>query len=185
MKNAISFLLLVCSFILHSQEWQQITLVDEFGDPTGNTITGFDTQGKMNNSATTDADALLRVTYKPQEYFEFKIFEYGNNPATFLCETIGISFKTEGGTIYREILLRNQEIRSGYVTMNIENNYKYGGTYFRIPAPTEKQIKRLSKKGKTHLYTLLSAYKGELKTAISCGNSRYRFTVKGIATPKE
>ncbi|MGB1445381.1 MAG: hypothetical protein ACPG7X_06160 [Flavobacteriaceae bacterium] len=72
MKNAISFLLLVCSFTLHSQEWQQITLVDEFGDPTGNTITGFYTQGKMNNSATTDADALLRVTYKPQDILSSK-----------------------------------------------------------------------------------------------------------------
>lgn len=185
MKKTIFLLNILLSTLLFSQDWKQITIVDEFGDPTGKTITGFDTQGQMSNSATTNADALLRVTYKPQEYFEFEIFEYGNNPASYLCETIGISFKTEGGTIYREVLLRNEEVRSGYITMSIENNYKYGGTYFRIPAPTQKQIKRLTKKGKTHLYTLLSAYKGELKTAIACGNSKYRFAIKGIATPKE
>ena len=161
------FFLLVLN--VSAQNWKQVQTVDEFGDLTGTSQTIWRSKGKFSNVATTDDNASILIYYLPQNSFVFSITEYNlNYPASFFCDYITIAFKTEGGTVYSSDVY----------------NSKYGSTEFRIYAPSLKEIKRLQKKGQTHIYTLLSSYKGGLKTSIKCGNSKYRFTIKGVATPK-
>ena len=102
-----------------------------------------------------------------------------------MCDIIQVGMKTESGTVYEETLYKDITATSGYITMTNEQNYEYGGQSFKIKAVNAKKLKRMQKRGKTPLYTLLSAYKGKLKTFVSCGSTKYNFTLKGVPTPKE
>lgn len=179
------FTLLMFTSLSYAQDWTVRQLVDDFGDPTGETITAFTAEAKMVNSATTEGYAKVVVRFRSPDDFYFEIFDYNNVPANFMCDIIKVGMKTEAGTVYEEILSKDIVVNSGYVTATNPQNYPYGGDYFKIKAVKAKKLKRMQKEGKTPLYTLLSAYKGELKTYVTCGSTKYNFTLKGVPTPKE
>ena len=182
MKKLLILLLIpVVSF----SQWTSTPQVDEFGDLTGESMWTFQNEGKFSNSAQVGAKATLGIGYS-EERLAFFIVEYDSNPASFLCDIINISIKTESGKVYREVLRRHTT--TGTYNIPLYYNYEYGDQYFYIKKPNARRMKWVQKnraKGVADLYLLLATSRGKFKMAITCGQSKYNFEVDGFLSKDE
>ena len=79
MKKIIILLVLLSLQI--SAEWYIGDYVDSFGDKTGNHFVGYKVKGKMQNSATSRADAFLTMLIDDNNDIRFDIYNYSfDNP---------------------------------------------------------------------------------------------------------
>ena len=168
----VLFIFLLISFS-SSAQWTKGRLVDNFGDSIGS-IDVYKNQGIFSNSATNKDVATLEITYYKDKRFLFEILEYNRYPATFLTSGMKISFKLENNEVFESYLFKNDTYVVG--------NYTYGDKYFYIDKPKEKYLKRLSKKGQTHLFTLIESYDGILKMNLVTESSNYNFDIHGFST---
>lgn len=82
-------------------EWQETIIVDEFGDPTGETVSYALFEGTFSNSATTNSELIVKVI----DYGEailFELYEYGRTPGAsmgYSSEWGQISVKRADGNV--------------------------------------------------------------------------------------
>ena len=179
MKNLILFFCLISTTNSFSQ-WRTIETTDEFGDRTGETLEVYQARGTFSNSATTNSEAIL--TLKMQgDIIQFSIEEYSNYPATYLCDSIGLSVKIESGEVFRRSLMSSMN----YYMVDDFYGFKYGGDVFGLRKPSAKRQKWIQKrrsKGEIDFFSLISTYNGEIKMVITCGGTTYKFNIEGYNT---
>jgi hypothetical protein len=169
MKNFLLAVLLAATTSLSAQltydEWERQETVDEFGDPTGNSVDRIFLHGRFSNSATTGSDLTVKVVLWSDGNVSIDLYEYDRSPATLCSGCSGrITVKLPDGSLK---------------TISAWGSSK-GGLLFS------------AKKGKeSELLTLINQTSGELKFNIdesnfsTYGRSRYSFVLKGRATPEE
>lgn len=80
--------------------WKQIKLLDEFGQDTGETTIGLETDGTFSNSATANGKLKVKIQYTESIYV-LNIYEYGDLPVSFdtSARSEKIDVKRENGDI--------------------------------------------------------------------------------------
>lgn len=106
MKNLIlSLFMVVMSTTMYSQinfdSWETVQVTDDFGDPTGESVVRFFSEGKFSNSATSNSDLIVKVVDYGESIL-IDLFEYSSPPSATLCYDgcLGdISVKRADGTV--------------------------------------------------------------------------------------
>ena len=106
MKNLIlSLFMVVMSTTMYSQidfdVWQTVDVTDEFGDPTGESVTRMFVEGKFSNSATINSDLIAKIVDYGESVL-IDLFEYSSPPSATLCYDgcLGeVSVKRADGTV--------------------------------------------------------------------------------------
>lgn len=89
MKKVLFVMMLVAfSTAVQSQivynEWEATEVTDEFGDPTGDTVTSAFFEGTFSNSATSNSELAVRVI-DYGEIVVLKLYEYKSTPDAQMC----------------------------------------------------------------------------------------------------
>lgn len=79
----VAFSTAVQSQIVYNQ-WEATEVTDEFGDPTGETVTSAFFEGTFSNSATTNSELAVRVI-DYGELIVLKLYEYKSTPDAKMC----------------------------------------------------------------------------------------------------
>lgn len=132
--------------------WELVRSVDEFGDPTGNTILMANLKGTFSNTATTSSDLDVYVFYKSSS-MSFRLVEYGFSPAN-----------------YRSMLTVKIKVDDTITTDYVDNRLTSDG-FFLLGAHSNPEIY-------SELYNALINGK-KVKFVITSGSSTYSFTLKG------
>lgn len=147
----VLYILLCCISVFAS--WNELTVLDEFGDPTGEVYIGTTTSGTFSNTATSSSPCVVRLVAKTAEWFypnirfEFQIHDYDwSYPVSTKSMIATFKFKSDDGTI---------------LTLSSPSKYGWNLLY------GESAIK-------LHQFFLNNNI---IKVAVSAGTSSYSFTI--------
>ena len=86
---------------LNYNKWETVEIVDEFGDSTGESVTRAFFKGVFSNSATSNADLIVKVVDYGNAVM-MELYEYSKTPGASMCYdgcTGEISVKNSSGEI--------------------------------------------------------------------------------------
>ena len=106
MKKVVLVLTMVAlTFSMNAQlnydKWESVITTDEFGDPTGDSISRIFGKGVFSNSATSNSELIVKLSDYGDALF-LDIYEYGRTPSASLSykSAFGvINIKKDDGTV--------------------------------------------------------------------------------------
>jgi hypothetical protein len=86
---------------LNFDQWETVEIVDEFGDPTGDSVKRIFANGTFSNSATANSDLIAKVV-DYGDAITIDLYEYSSPPSASMCYDGcfgSISIKRENGDV--------------------------------------------------------------------------------------
>ena len=152
------FIILLCVCFFSYAEWKIGTIVDDFGDPTGESFIYSLVEGTFSNSATSNSKAMIRVLAEvdvspyPTVHWRFEIHDYNwDNPTESFYDDSSATIKIKED--------------NGSITTFINNNSKYFHDWNSLGLADGNTFTQMLKRNNV------------LKVNISIERYKYNFTI--------